>query len=195
MIGMGDELWRTQRGNNNPYCHDSELTWVDWRLDDEGRAMLDVARALTAFRKRHVVFRRHEFMRGERIAGSAHKDILWLRPDGAEMTASDWAEPEEAALAFLLDGTAFAGAHDDSEAPRDASFVVFLNGERDVTAFILPSSAADQVWRIVVDTRERPRVGEAARGGQRLDLDAGALLVLTDAGESTITAPRVVPDP
>ncbi|MCL2448584.1 MAG: glycogen debranching protein GlgX [Polyangiaceae bacterium] len=187
MIEMGDELWRTQRGNNNPYCHDSDLTWVDWRLDDEGRAMLDVARALAAFRKRHAVFRRRDFLRGERIGQSAFKDITWLRPDGVEMTPEDWTEPEEAALAFRLDGSAFSAAHEDGEAVADASFVVLMNGERAVTPFLLSATAPGEVWRVVVDTRERPRVGEVYRPGERVDLDAGALLVLTSAVESAVT--------
>jgi glycogen operon protein len=186
MLEMGDELWRTQRGNNNPYCHDSELTWVDWRLDDEGRAMLQVVQALAAFRRRHVVFRRREFLRGERIAQSAFKDIVWLRSDGVEMAGPDWADPEEAAIAFRLDGAAFAGAQDDSEGHHDASFLVLMNGERAVTPFILCKTTSGEVWRIVVDTRERPRVGEAFRPAEHIDLDAGALLVLTsttDTGE------------
>jgi glycogen operon protein len=191
MIEMGDELWRTQRGNNNPYCHDSDLTWVDWRLDDEGRAMLDVARALAAFRKRHVVFRRRDFLRGERIAQSAFKDITWLRPDGAEMTGEDWKEPEDAALAFRLDGAAFAAAHADGEGLHDASFAVLLNGERAVTPFLLAGTAPGEVWRVVVDTRERPHVGEVYRPGERVDLDPGALLILTSTPE---TAAAAAPD-
>ncbi len=179
MLAMGDEQWRTQRGNNNPYCQDSELTWLDWRLDDDGRAMMDIARSLVSFRKHHLVFRRRHFLRGARSVGSRRKDIVWLRVDGTEMQASDWSEPEHAALAFLLDGDAFEpeGA---VPAPHDASFIVLMNGERAETTFILPTFPSIETWRVVVDTRERSHVGEASEGGQGVVLDAGSLVVLTD---------------
>ena len=78
MLEMGDELWRTQRGNNNAYCHDSELTWVDWRESDAARGMLAAARALVALRKRLAVLRQRDFLRGARM-GDGRKDITWLR--------------------------------------------------------------------------------------------------------------------
>src|SRR5262249_5804332 len=78
MIEMGDELARTQRGNNNPYCHDSELTWVDWSSGPEARSTLEFLRGLVAMRKDHRVFRRRDFLRGTRLGGSSAKDITWL---------------------------------------------------------------------------------------------------------------------
>jgi isoamylase len=178
MLEMGDEMWRTQHGNNNPYCHDSELTWLDWRLDDEGRAMLEIARSLVSFRKRHLVFRRRHFLRGERSSRSRRKDIVWLLPDGIEMQLSDWAAPERAALAFLLDGEAFEP--EGAELERDASFLVFMNGERTPTIFSVPGPSLGETWNVVLDTRERSRVGQVVDFGQPVVLDAGSLVVLTD---------------
>jgi isoamylase len=182
MLEMGDELWRTQRGNNNPYCHDSELTWVDWRLDEDGHAMLEVAQALAAFRERHVVFRRTQFFRGERVRGSRGRDIVWSRPDGAEMTRADWEDPAHAALTFRLDGEALEG--DGGEPLRDASFLVLMNGERQETTFVLPTVALGDSWRVVVDTREKSHVGDATLAGGAIVLDAGSLVVLTEASSS-----------
>ncbi|MGD0677801.1 MAG: glycogen debranching protein GlgX [Polyangiaceae bacterium] len=187
MLEMGDELWRTQRGNNNPYCHDAELTWVDWRLDEEGQAMFDVTRALAAFRRRHVVLRRDEFLKGERTRDGADKDIVWLRRDGVEMGRADWDDPAFAAMAFRLDGHAVRV--EPGEGTDDASFLVLMNGERTPLAFALPSAAHGEVWRVVVDTRERPHVGQNLRAGDGLDVDAGGLLVLTSAVEPSIVPP------
>jgi glycogen operon protein len=179
MLEMGDELWRTQRGNNNPYCHDSELTWVDWRLDEDGHAMLEVVQALAGFRKRHLVFRRTQFFRGERVRDGSSKDVLWLSPSGSEMARSDWEDPARAALAFRLDGEALEG--DGGEPLHDASFLVLINGERQETTFVLPSATLGDSWRVVLDTRERSHVDDATLAGALMVLDAGSLVVLTDS--------------
>jgi isoamylase len=131
MIEMGDELWRTQRGNNNPYCHDSELTWLDWQPGPEASAMLEHVRALASLRREHAVFRRRDFL-------TAH-DVTWLRPGGGEMTGADWESHLFAALAFRLEG----GADDDS-------FVVLMNGEQAPMTFKLPPGS----WRVVLDTTD-----------------------------------------
>jgi isoamylase len=182
MIAMGDELWRTQRGNNNAYCHDSELTWVDWRLDEEGQSMLRMARAVAAFRKHHSVLRRHDFLRGERINASVGKDVMWLRPDGLEMQRADWDSPLRAALSFRLDGAAFAS--EGGPPLRDDSFLVLMNGERDATTFILPDASLGPAWYVVIDTRERSRVGDAALSAATLELEAGSLVILSDVPET-----------
>ncbi|MGH7440438.1 MAG: glycogen debranching protein, partial [Polyangiaceae bacterium] len=106
MLTMGDEQWRTQRGNNNPYCQDSELTWVDWSPSEEADAMEAVTQALATLRSRHPVFRRRGFLYGRPSRHSRGKDITWLRADGSEMGDADWADPRRALLAFRLDGDA-----------------------------------------------------------------------------------------
>jgi glycogen operon protein len=139
MLEMGDELWRTQRGNNNPYCQDSELTWIDWQPGPEGLAMLEYVRALASLRREHAAFRRRDFL-------TAH-DVTWLKPGGGEMTGADWQSPLFAALAFRLEG----GAEDDS-------FVVLMNGEPAPMAFRLPSGS----WRVVMDTTDATARGTVA---------------------------------
>ena len=153
MLEMGDELWRTQRGNNNPYCQDSELTWLDWRLDDDGRAMMEIARSLVSFRKRHLVFRRRHFLRGERSMRSRRKDIVWLLPDGMEMTLLDWSEPERATMAFLLDGDAFEPGGRRDRARRIVSRLHEWRDLGDVVRPTEPSCRARPGKSI--DTRER----------------------------------------
>ncbi len=157
MIEMGDELWRTQRGNNNPYCHDSELTWVDWSPSPEARAMLAHARVMTQLRREHPVFRRRDFLTG--------KDLTWLRPRGGEMTTVDWERPPTAALGFRLDG----GDEDDS-------FVVLMNGDPAPLSFALPAGA----WRMVVDTAS-PGVEPRIVVGPVVTVGGGALVALVAA--------------
>jgi glycogen operon protein len=150
MLEMGDEIWRTERGNNNPYCHDSELTWLDWQLDDDARAMRAHVCALTKLRREHPVFRRRDFL--------SARDVTWYRPRGGEMTPADWDRAAFAALAFRLDG----GSEDDS-------FVVLMNGEPVALEFTLPPG----VFRVVIDTAQASRDELVLRQ----DIVAPALLV------------------
>jgi glycogen operon protein len=180
MLEMGDELWRTQRGNNNAYCHDSELAWVDWRLGPDERAMLEHVRALAALRMRHPAFRRHDFLQGAPVRNSRGKDITWLRPDGAEMTAKDWSDPMHAAIAFRLDGDAIDAAP-ARDAGHDDSFIVVMNGERYTLSFTAPPAALGSAWRVVVDTRECPRTGQGVGAGTALEVGPGSLVVLVEA--------------
>ena len=170
MLEMGDELWRTQRGNSNAYCHDSELTWVDWRLDHAGAVMLASARTLIALRKSLDVLRQHEFLKGGPVDG-VHKDITWLRTDGAEMQAADWREPSRATLAFRLQGK--------------PAVLVMMNGEPVPVTFSPGDAAGAPAWRVAFDSGDggpsgagpeapsaRPRVHGAVAVG------SGALVVL-----------------
>jgi isoamylase len=180
MVTMGDEMWRTQLGNNNPYCHDSELTWVDWVPDDDKRAMLEHVRALAMLRKEHRVFRRRDFLDGARAERSRGKDITWLRWRGGEMTAKDWSEPEHAAIAFRLDGDAI-DVRPGVEPVSDDSFLVLMNAESTSLPFTAPSRELGEAWRIVLDTSETPRVGQILAALGAIDLPAGSVLVLAAA--------------
>jgi isoamylase len=140
MLEMGDELWRTQRGNNNAYCQDSELTWVDWSDSGGARAMLEHVRTLAALRRLHPTFRKRDFLTG--------RDITWLRPGGGAMTGADWQTPSAAALGFHLAGG------DDGEA-----FVILMNGEPTPLPYALP----DGSWRVLLDTLDGSSPGALAR--------------------------------
>jgi glycogen operon protein len=180
MLEMGDEMWRTERGNNNPYCHDSELTWLDWSLEAPQREMLEYVRSLAALRKSHPAFRRHEFLQGAPSATSRGKDITWLRLDGQEMTGKDWSDPVRAAVAFRLDGDAIDTAP-AREVTHDDSFLVMMNGERAAVAFTTPPRALGEAWRVVVDTGQPSRSGAIVGASSTVDVRAGALVVLVEA--------------
>jgi isoamylase len=194
MLEMGDELWRTQRGNNNPYCHDSELTWVDWRMTGDARAMLVATRALAELRKRHPVFRRRQFLRGDLVPGGKCKDIVWLTRDGTEMTAEHWANPPTATIAFRLDGAAVDSAPAASEAaPNDDSFLVLMNGERETMRFALPPAALGKAWQVVVEPSEGLRVGDRFEAGAGIAVAAGNVILLVDVSREAPAASVATP--
>ena len=169
LLEMGDELWRTQRGNNNAYCHDSDLTWLDWRRDDDGRGMRDIAAALISLRKRVSAFRQPDFLRGA-PTHEADKDITWLKTDGAEMQLGDWQEPPKVTLAFSLAGAPAA--------------LVLMNAELERVEFRLPRPPAGETWRIVLETEDSKRRGTpgARRAADTaLDVGPGSLVVLIAA--------------
>jgi glycogen operon protein len=106
MICGGDEISRTQRGNNNTYCQDNELSWFDWKLDHRDHELLAFTRRLISLRREHSVLRRRQFFQGRHIRGSAVKDLAWFRPDGKEMTDEDWNQGYVRSLGLRLAGDA-----------------------------------------------------------------------------------------
>src|SRR5438046_505906 len=108
MLPAGDEMGRTQNGNNNAYCQDNDLSWIDWNLDDDRTQMLAFTRRLLALRRTHPVFMRRRFLQGETPQGANSKDVTWLTPAGTEMTVVEWNQHFARCLGVLLAGAAFA---------------------------------------------------------------------------------------
>jgi glycogen operon protein len=106
MISGGDEIGRTQNGNNNSYCQDNEVSWYDWNLDPARRALLEFTSRLISFRRHHPSLRRHKFFQGRPLRGGEIKDLVWLRPDGGEMTDEEWSAGWQRTLGMRLDGDA-----------------------------------------------------------------------------------------
>ncbi|MDR5683266.1 MAG: glycogen debranching protein GlgX [Armatimonadota bacterium] len=155
MLLGGDELSRTQRGNNNAYCQDNELSWYDWNLDERRRAFLESVRQAIALRRRHPTFRRRSFLRG---AGNGPcKDVAWFHPAGREMTPEDWNDPDLRAVGMMLCGQAL-NEFDPRGAPlTDRTFLVLFNGGR-ASRFVLPEPPGEWGWERVWSTdAQRPR--------------------------------------
>jgi len=152
MLG-GDELGRSQAGNNNAYCQDNDTNWFDWPDDGAETAFLEFARELIALRGRHPVLRRQRFAHGaERTSTSGFADIEWLREDGAQMNEQDWLDPARCWLGILL-----AEPLPDGAEPADEDTVlVLLNAGEQVIEFMLPDSAAFDGWRCVLATGPAP---------------------------------------
>ncbi|MCL2732585.1 MAG: hypothetical protein FWE15_21480, partial [Actinomycetia bacterium] len=157
----GDEVGRTQRGNNNAYCQDSELTWVDWEPGAEQRQLLDFTRRLIALRRAHPVLRRRRFFRGSQASGGAPADLTWLRPDGREMTRQDWSRADAHAIAVHLNGDAIGERDTQGRPVRDDSFLVLLNSHWEHVVFTLPGPVFGGRWRVEVDTAADPAVDPA----------------------------------
>src|SRR5687767_13454817 len=154
MLNMGDELGRTQWGNNNAYCQDNELSWVDWNLDDRRRRLLDFTRRLIALRHQQPVLQRRRFFVGDQIWDSRSKDLTWLRPDSTEMTARDWQKPTLSALAFMLGGDAIPMLGERGERLTGDSLLVLLNGHHEAKKFALPAGQGGPQWLLELDTAD-----------------------------------------
>ncbi|HUH70343.1 MAG TPA: glycogen debranching protein GlgX [Mycobacterium sp.] len=160
MIAHGDEIGRTQNGNNNVYCQDSELSWMDWSLVDKNADLLAFVRKATTLRKNHPVFRRRRFFGGEPIrSGEEVHDIAWLTPDGREMTHEDWGKSFHKCVAVFLNGDAIPEPNARGERVVDDSFLLCFDAHDQPMEFVMPHAEYAQEWTAVLDTNDP--VGEA----------------------------------
>jgi glycogen operon protein len=151
MLLAGDELGRTQRGNNNAYCQDNDVSWVDWDAAGNEGGLLGFTRALSALRRQHPVFRRRRFFHGQ-PAGDGHlADIAWLTPSGREMAEEDWGAHGRAMTVFL-NGDAITEPGPHGERVRDDSFLVMFSAEQQALDFTVPGVKYGERWTVVADT-------------------------------------------
>ncbi len=153
MLLHGDELGRTQQGNNNAYCQDNDLSWIDWDGIDEN--LLEFTRRLIALRTSHPVFRRRRYFTGA-TDESGVPDIAWLRADGHPMGADDWDRAEVRALGVLLNGQAITEAGPRGEHIDDGTFLLLLNQSTETVEFALPDGKLAAAWTPVLDTGADP---------------------------------------
>jgi glycogen operon protein len=172
----GDELGRTQQGNNNAYCQDNEISWFDWSdADDERQGWLEFVRRLIRLRRDHIVFRRQRFFHARAIPGTEIRDNTWLRPDGEEMTEADWANADLSSLGFLLRGE--AGEYHltaTGEPQPDESFLLLLNASHLPLGWRLPHLEIAGGWTRVIDTAEANGFGESSRHGDGEEIPVAA---------------------
>ncbi|HET7333450.1 glycogen debranching protein GlgX [Dyella sp.] len=150
MILAGDEFARTQGGNNNAYCQDNNVTWLDWLAAGEQRALTDFVRRLTRLRRDYPLLRRTRFLRGLVDEESGIRDVTWLTHDGREFTEEQWHDPHERCLTMLLDGRAKPTGI--KRPGVDTSLLLLINGQFEDVAFVLPSSNGKTEWRLLVST-------------------------------------------
>ena len=151
MLLAGDELDRSQGGNNNAYCQDNELNWIDWDLDEDATDLLAVTKRLVALRRDHPVFRRRKFFQGRPIHGSELADIGWFGPDGTEMDQDQWLAGQVVALGMFLNGDEISEPGPRGERIHDDSFLLLLNGP-DPVEFCLPNGKWASSFELVLDT-------------------------------------------
>jgi isoamylase len=182
MLLGGDELGRTQQGNNNAYCQDNELSWYDWNRVDE--ALREFTRQAIRLRREHPVFRRRRWFQGRPIHGGSVSDIGWFRSDGQEMSDDDWQTGFAKSLGVFLNGEGLTAPDREGNRIIDDSFLVLFNAHHEPLTFRLPDREWGRRWVTVLDTRdERPRAdGPVHAAGADLKVEARSMVVLRRAG-------------
>jgi glycogen operon protein len=174
MLLGGDEMGRTQQGNNNAYCQDNEITWFDWSRPDTG--LLDFTKRLIALRRAHPVFCRNRF-----LAGAEAADLRWFTPAGTEMTAACWSDPNALAIALYLDGSDDPDRAADGTWLLDDDFLVLVNAWWEPLEFVLPATRPEASWRVEIDTYDpAPPAGSAVArcAGDRVTAGPRSVVVL-----------------
>jgi isoamylase len=173
MLLSGDEAGRTQRGNNNAYCQDNEISWFDWAdIDDD---LLAFTSALVALRREHPVFRRRRWFQGRPLRGTA--DIVWLKPEGTEMTEADWTEGHQTCVGMFLNGQAITSPGPRGERLRDDSFLVLINASPEPRKWSISGPWGDRWHRILDTTNGPPEEGDEEVAGE-VELADRSILVL-----------------
>ncbi len=179
MIRAGDELSHSQGGNNNAYCQDNEISWLDWELGPEKRQFLEFTRDVIALWRSQPVLQRRRFFQGRRIRGGEVKDILWLEPTGKEMTDEDWNREFARCLGMLLPGDAMDERDNNGDPIVGESLLVLMNAHHEAISFRLPPyGAADQLWELLLDSYEPKAPVRRFRRAQRYELQGRSLAVL-----------------
>jgi isoamylase len=182
MLLAGDELGRTQQGNNNAYCQDNELSWCNWDLDADAAALLAFTRRLIELRRSHPAFRRRRFFQGRPIHGSFLADVGWFAPDGREMTEEEWVSGHVRCLGMFLNGDAIGEPGPRGERVVDDSFLVLLNGAPEPIGFVLPEARWAGRYTLEVDTAADDRVLDGIHAGAELPVEGRSVVVLRKSG-------------
>ncbi len=160
LLLAGDEMGHTKQGNNNTYCQDNELTWLDWELDPWRQNLLNYTKRLISLRKEHPVFRRRSFFRGRAMRNPKLRDVQWFRPDGEEMTQEDWNNPFSRCIGMLLAGDAIDEVDERGNRIVDDIMFLVLNAHWEPIQFTMPPFLFHEqwdffkgVWKLVLDTR------------------------------------------
>ncbi|HMA97215.1 MAG TPA: hypothetical protein VKP30_31235, partial [Polyangiaceae bacterium] len=163
MLTQGDEFGRTQHGNNNAYCQDRPLSWLDWSLASKNADFLEFARELfRVLRPRNELLRRRHYFRG-RVVGpdsKEYRDVTWLRADGREMQEEDWMSPKNRTLGMLIRGDfpeSTSGLAGPTHSQPDSALYLFLNASHRAKTFVIPTVGSRGVWREIINTAQVPR--------------------------------------
>ncbi|MCQ8241096.1 glycogen debranching protein GlgX [Rhizosaccharibacter radicis] len=176
MILAGDEFARTQNGNNNAYCQDNDISWVDWSRLEKNNSLFQFVRRLIALRRDYPILRRQRFMTGEVDPDLDVRDVTWVNAAGEQMGDSDWADGGLRSFGMLMDGRAkTSGIRREG---KDATLLILFNGHHDTVEFLLPPCAGGEHWRLLLDTN-RPTMtsGRAYKVGNVCDVIGRSMLL------------------
>ncbi|HEX3843703.1 MAG TPA: glycogen debranching protein GlgX [Steroidobacteraceae bacterium] len=182
MVLGGDELGHTQLGNNNAYCQDNELSWLDWELDADRQAFLDFTCRLIELRRRHPVFSRRRFLQGDAVNGDGLREIIWLNPEGREMTEAEWDVTFARCLGLYLAGAAIERRDRRGRLVTDNDFLLLCNAHHEPIPFQLSDPLAQKVWWTVLDTAAAtaPFAQQRLEPGTRYTLQGRSLALLRE---------------
>jgi glycogen operon protein len=180
MLLGGDEMGRTQKGNNNGYCQDSDISWFDWNLVEGNEDLLDFTRELIFFRRQHPVFRRRKWFQGQSIHGKSISDIAWFNPDGSDMTDEEWEVGYAKSIGVFLDGGQIPSPGPQGQRVSDDSFLLFFNAHYETIEFALADALSNKEWTVVIDTKEPRFVKEEKvyTGSQAVPVTGRSVVVL-----------------
>ncbi len=178
MLGAGDELGRTQWGNNNAYCQDNDISYVDWTLDDSKRALLEFTRRCVRLRKEQPVLQRRNFFLGATLDDSRFRDLVWFRPDGHEMQSEDWALPFVRCLGMFLGGDAIATREPTGDKLKGDSLLVYLNAHHEALELSLPPRAWGETWEVLLETAAPASQVRRVPADAKFSLPARSLVVM-----------------
>jgi isoamylase len=183
MLLAGDEMGRTQSGNNNAYCQDNEVSWVDWTRATSERDLMDFTSAVSALRREHPVFRRRRFFSGHTTTGTPDGpgDIVWLTPAGKEMTEEDWRAGQAKSLGVFLNGEAISEPDPRGDRITDSRFLLLFNAHPEPVTFTLPDAEFGLEWEIVIDS-----------AGPRIPASGGELPALTAKAQAEVPSRAVI---
>jgi glycogen operon protein len=180
MITAGDERGRTQRGNNNAYSQDNEISWIDWRPDDAWLEMWDITRTALKIRREHPALRQRHWFEGRPAIKGGPKDLAWIHPEGREMTGDDWQDDGLRVIGMFVSGDPLRSPGPRGEQQRDSSFLIWLNGSAEDVEVRLPENEWVQTGTVVLSTDEKLTPGTTVSAGESLVLTAQSLVVLEE---------------
>jgi isoamylase len=182
MVLGGDELSHAQGGNNNPYCQDNETFWLNWRLDEEQERFLEFTGQMIAFRRRHAVFSRRRFLQADAMTAEGLKEIIWLTPNGDEMTETEWNQHFARCLGVYLAGAAIERLDRHGHPVKDNNFLLLFNAHHEMISFKLPNFLIEKSWWTVLDTAavEKPFAQNRIEPGSEYPLHGRSLALLRE---------------
>jgi glycogen operon protein len=182
MLYAGDAIGHTQLGNNNAYCQDNAISWLNWNLQPQDRDLLAFVQRMVSLRKRHPVFHRRRFFQGRPIKGANVKDVLWLDPSGNEIGEDEWRDPSLHCLGMFLSGEGLDETDERGRKLRDENFLVLLNAHHEDVGFTLPAFRAGSRWTAWMDTSREGglRSLETYDAGTPYPLQARSMVVLLE---------------
>ncbi|WP_341956576.1 glycogen debranching protein GlgX [Microbacterium sp. LWH13-1.2] len=193
MIAHGDELGRTQNGNNNGYAQDNEITWVDWESAD--LPLVEFTAAVARLRRDHPTFRRSRFFDGRPVRsedGERVPDVVWLRPDGRRMEPEDWDSGFGLAIGVFLNGQGIREKDRRGRPVTDQNFLVYFNSGTDAVEVALPDERHGHAWEVMIDTAGERADGASLDPGAAVSLEAHSLIVLRDVDRTVVSTDNSV---